>query len=125
MTLPEHDPSRIEVLALLADPKPMQALLAALRLEGVHIDACSDLHGARSSFLQNGGHNCLVVGPDVAPGIANKVAQTLGAVDPDLAMATFGPQLIDRPVVRTKKLSGFHPSSRAGQGALLRFLRSL
>tara|TARA_R110002072_G_scaffold46591_1_gene128781 strand:+ start:22178 stop:22555 length:378 start_codon:yes stop_codon:yes gene_type:complete len=125
MTSPEHDPRRIEVLALLGDPQPMQALLAALRLEGVHIDTCCDLQGARSTFFQNGGHSGLVIGPNVQPGIANKVAQSLGAIDPDLAMATFGPPLNDRSVLRTKKLSGFHPSSRAGQGALLRFLRSL
>ena len=125
MTLPEHDLQSIEVLALQADPKPMQALLSALRLEGVHVDVVGDLQTARSTFFRSGGHGCLVIGPDVPPGVANKVAQSLGAIDPDLAMATFGPQLSDRSPVRTARLAGFHPSSRAGQGALLRFLRSL
>ncbi|MFT4512532.1 MAG: hypothetical protein ACI91B_001228 [Planctomycetota bacterium] len=125
MTLPEHDLQSIEVLALLADPKPMQALLTALRLEGVHVDAVDDLQTARSKFFSSGGHGCLIIGPDVPPGVANKVAHSLDAIDPELAMATFGPQLNDRSVLRTAKLAGFHPSSRAGLGALLRFLRSL
>lgn len=125
MTLPEHDLQSIEVLALLADPKPMQALLVALRREGVHVDTAYDLQTARSTFFRAGGHGCLVIGPDVPPGAANKVVHSLDAIDPDMAIATFGPQLNDRSVVRTAKLSGFHPSARAGQGALLRFLRSL
>ncbi len=125
MTLPEPDLQSIEVLALLADPTPMQALLAALRLKGVHVDAVDSLRAARTSFLNSGGHGYLIIGPDVPPGIAKKVVHSLGNIDPDLAMATFGPHLNNRPVLRTAKLSGFHPSSRAGQGALLRFLRSL
>jgi hypothetical protein len=125
MTLPEYDLQSIEVLALRSDPKPMQALLLALRRAGLHVDAVDDLQTARSTFFRAGGHGCLVIGPDVPPGIANKVAHSLDGIDPNMAMATFGPQLNGRSLVRTAKLSGFHPSSRAGQGALLRFLRSL
>jgi hypothetical protein len=125
MTLPENDLRRIEVLALLADPKPMKALLSALRQEGVHVDSVDSLQAARSAFLNAGGHGYLIIGPDVPPGIAKKVAHSLAKIDPNLAMATFGPQLNGRSTLRTAKLAGFHPSSRAGQGALLRFLRSL
>lgn len=125
MTVPEHDLHRLEVLVLWADRTPMQALLSGLRVEGVQIDTASDLQGARNSFFRSGGHGCLVIGPDVPPGLANKVAGSLQAIDPDLAMATFGPDLNDRGLVRTAKLKGFHPGSRAGVGALLRFLRTL
>ena len=125
MTSPDHDHRRIGVLALLADPKPMNALLDALRLEGVEVDVVDNLHTARSSFFGAGGHDCLIIAPDVRPGVAARVAWSLGQVAPELAMATFGPTLQNRSVVRTAKLAAFHPSSRAGQGALLRFLRSL
>ena len=125
MTLPEKDQRRLGVLALLADPKPMHALLELLRQEGLHVDSVSDLHAARTSFFGSGGHDCLVIAPDVKPGIAAKVAVSLGQIDPGLAIATFGPELSDRSVVRTAKLGAFHPSSRVGQGALLRFLRTL
>ena len=125
MTLPENDLRRIEVLALLADPKPMQELLTALRRKGVHVDTADSLQAARSSFLNAGGHGYLIIGPDVPPGIAKKVSHSLGTIDPYLAMATFGPQLNGRSALRTAKLAGFHPSSRAGQGALMLFLRSL
>lgn len=120
-----NDDRNLGVLALLADPKPMQALLAALRDEGLCVDVVEDLPMARTSFFGTGGHDCLIIGPDVRPGLAQQVARSLGTVDPELAMATFGPALDGRSAVRTARLSGFHPGSRAGQGALLRFLRAL
>lgn len=112
------------MLALLADPTRMQPLLLQLRRLGLLVDTVCDLQSARTAFFSSGGHDCLVIAPDVRPGVANRVASSLGAVDPDLAMATFGPELRER-TTRTARLKSFHPGSRAGQGALLRFLRSL
>lgn len=120
-----NEDRNLGVLALLADPKPMQALLIALRDEGLSVDAVEDLPSARTTFFSSGGHDCLIIGPDVRPGLAQQVARALGLVDPGLAMATFGPDLGGRSAVRTARLGGFHPGSRAGQGALLRFLRAL
>ena len=123
--MPSNEDRNIGVLALLADPKPMQALLTALRGEGLAVDTVEDLPAARASFFSSGGHDCLIIGPDVRPALARQVARALGTVDPGLAMATFGPDLSDRSTILTARLRGFHPSSRAGQGALLRFLRTL
>lgn len=120
-----NEDRNLGVLALLADPKPMQALLIALREEGLAVDAVDDLPTARTSFFRSGGHDCLIIGPDVRPGLAQQVARSLSSVEPELAVATFGPDLSDRSAIRTARLGGFHPGSRAGQGALLRFLHAL
>lgn len=117
---------RIDVLTLLGDPVPMQALLAQLRDAGMRVDVARTLADARQLFFGSGGHDCLVIAPDIAPGLAIKVLQSLRTVDPHLPTATFGPDLrkSDAPT-RTAMLAGFHPSSRAGAGALLRFLHGL
>lgn len=104
----------------------MQALLQQLQAEGIAVDVATSLADARQLFFGAGGHDCLVVAPDVRPGLASQVWQSLRTVDPELPTATFGPDL-RRPEApsRTARLAGFHPSSRAGAGALLRFLRGL
>ena len=123
--LSTHEELSLGVLALLADPRPMRPLLQLLRQRGLQVDTAADLSAARRTFFGAGGHDCLVVAPDVARGLANNVAWSLGSVDPELAMATFGPDLRARSPARTARLAGFHPGSRAGQGALLRFLHTL
>ncbi len=104
----------------------MQALLRQLHEEGIAVDVAHSLADARQLFFGAGGHDCIVVAPDVRPGLASQVLQCLRMVDPELPTATFGPDLrrAEAPT-RTAMLAAFHPSSRAGQGALLRFLRGL
>jgi len=117
---------RIDVLTLLGDPVPMQSLLQQLRDEGISVDIAHTLADARQLFFGSGGHDCLVVAPDIGPGLATKVLQSLRTVDPGLPTATFGPDLHrEEAPTRTAMLAGFHPSSRAGVGALLRFLHAL
>lgn len=114
------------VLLLLADPAPMQPLRDHLQLLGMHVDAVADLAGARSAFFGAGGHDCLVLGPGVRPGLVRQVIASLRAVDPALPMATFGPRLPEpEPSGRHARLAAFHPGSRAGAGALVRFLRTM
>ncbi len=111
---------------MLADPTPMQPLLAHLQHLGMQVDVASDVATARALFFGAGGHDCLVVGPGVRPGVVSQVTRALRVVDPELAMATFGPALDAgaRPA-RSAMLAAFHPSSRAGTGALVRFLRAV
>ena len=116
----------MEILALLGDPRPMQALLNNLRKANIAVDVATSLKDARRVFFGAGGHDCLVLAPDVGPGLARKVMGSLRAVDPELAAATFGPGYRGNDNrSRTAVLAGFHPSSRAGTGALLRFLAGL
>lgn len=117
---------RLEVLAVLGDPRPMQALLANLQQQQVAVDVATDLVTAQTLFFGAGGHDCLVLGPDVRPGLAQKVMLSLRGVDPALATASFGPEIARAGgESRTAMLAGFHPGSRAGAGALLRFLAGL
>jgi hypothetical protein len=124
--LSARDDRHLGVLLLLADPTPMQALVEHLLVEGLSVDTALDLVAARRAFFGAGGHDCLVIAPDVRPGLAARVVSCLRTVDPQLAMATFAATPPgERPVRRTAVLAGYHPGSRAGRGALLRFLRSL
>jgi hypothetical protein len=120
------DDRRFGVLALLDQPTPMAALVAGLRQSGYAVDVVRDAAEARTAFFASGGHDCLVVAPDVRPGLARAIAASLRTVDPELPMATFGPSLgeAERPA-HEARLAGFHPGSRAGIGALLRFLGAL
>jgi len=114
------------VLCLLGDPLPMHGLLARLQQEGLAVDVAKDLGEARTVFFGAGGHDCVVLAPDLRPGFARDVVQSLLGIDPELALATFGPALAgpSRPS-RRAMLQSLHPSSRAGTGALLRFLQQL
>ena len=104
----------------------MQALLEGLREQQVAVDVATDLACARRLFFGSGGHDCIVLAPDVAPGLASRVLASLRSIDPDLASATFGPAVSARGCAsRTATLAGYHPGSRAGIGALLRFLAGL
>ena len=124
--MPPSDDRPLGVLALLDDPAPMQTLVSQLRSQGFLVDVAHDLAGARCLFFGAGGHDCLVVGPDVRPSVADRVLRALRSVDPDLPTATFGPALqLAKSPLRDAMLAAFHPGSRAGSGALLRFLRKL
>ena len=117
---------RLEILALLGDPRPMQPLLRQLRDRQIQVDVAKGLSDAQKLFFGTGGHDCLVVGPDIGPGLATRVLRSLRSVDPALATATFGPDIReDADKSRTAMLTAFHPGSRAGAGALLRFLAGI
>lgn len=121
--LPPQQP--IELLAVLADERPMQTLIEQLRQTGFTVDTAHDLESARQLFFGSGGHHCVVMGPGVAPGTAGAVVDSLREVDPELPAVTFGPRLsLDDAPSRTTRLV-FHPGSRAGVGAFLRFLQNI
>ena len=120
-----NEARRAGVLLLQDDPRPTQGLKQAPEREAVHVDVAVGLADARATFYRAGGHSCLVVGPDITPGVAQRVATSLRSLDPQLAIATFGPPLRHLGVVRVAHLNAYHPSSRAGQGALMRFLLTL
>ena len=121
--LPPHQP--IELLAVLADERPMQTLIAQLRETGFNVDTAHDLESARKLFFGSGGHHCVVMGPDVTPGTAGAVVDSLREVDPELPAVTFGPRLCRETAPSRTTTLVFHPGSRAGVGALLRFLQNL
>ena len=103
----------------------MQSLLSQLEDHGFAIDIARDLAAAQRAFFGSGGHHCIVVGPDVAPGLAGAVVDSLREVDPELAALTYGPELVRDDAKSRTTAVGFHPGSRAGAVALIRFLRGL
>lgn len=113
------------MLAVLGDNRPMQALIGHLQESGFGVDIAHDLAAARSMFFGSGGHHFIMVGPDVAPGLAGAIVHSLREVDPELPAITFGPSLERVATPSRTTAVGFHPGSRAGKGALLRFLREL
>ena len=116
---------RFDLLAVLGDERPMQSLLSTLSEQGFTIDVAKDAKSARDVFFSSGGHHCVVFGPDVTPGVAHAIARSLREVDPALPALSFGPKVeAEGQESRTESLR-LHPGSRAGQGALLRFLREL
>lgn len=103
----------------------MQALIGQLTEHGFAVDTARDLDAARQAFFGSGGHHCVVFGPDVAPGIAGAIVDSLREVDPELPALTYGPDLPQKAQESRTAAVSFHPGSRAGAVALIRFLRGL
>jgi hypothetical protein len=116
---------RFDLLAVLGDLRPMQALLTALSDLGFTVDVVKDAAAARTAFFSSGGHHCVVFGPDVTPGVAGAIARSLREVDPALPALSYGPRVDNQGQESRTESIGLHPGSRAGQGALLRFLAEL
>jgi len=116
----------VELLVIARDERTVVRLCAALEQHGVAVDIALSATQARDLFLARGGHQVLVVGPDAGQGLAQQVVQDLRCADPDLPVVAFGSGCFrSTPPAGLTRIAHFHPSSRAGIGALLRVLRSL
>ena len=116
----------VELLVIARDERTVTALCAALEQQGIAIDVARSTAQARDLFLDRGGHRLLVVGPDVGQGMAQQVLNALRSADPQLPVVVFGPGCFrSNPPDGLTRIPDFHPSSRAGIGALLRILRGL
>ena len=114
------------MLALVGAGGSMAPLLDELRRAGLRVDVAADLQAARTLFFGSGGHDCLLVAPDVVPALAKQVLRSLRGVAPELATASFSKAVLaeDSPL-RAARLTAYHPGSRAAVGAVLRFVRRL
>ncbi len=92
---------------------------------GFGIDQAADPDAARLAFFQCGGHEALVLAPDVAPGVGRRVLDNLRHMDPNLPVIVYGTPLSREPHLKGVTFMNLHPSSRAGKGAFLRVLRGL
>lgn len=108
---------------MCADSSRADGLLASLQRTGAVVDLAHDLAQARAVFLARGGHGWLVLLPDVMPALAAEAAHDLRALDDRLHVVVFGvEQLRDCQAARTVRLHAYHPSSRAGIGAVLKLI---
>ena len=110
----------VECLAVAAHQGTLRGLLPALRQRGAKVDVAADLAGALAAFEHRGGHSVLLLAPDLAPGVARKLLESLRAIDPGLRVLVYGHDTVGDAGV--ERLPQFHPSSRAGIVTALRAL---
>ncbi len=118
-------PEPVELLVIARAEQTVATLCSALEQEGIAIDIASSATQARDLFLDRGGHRLLVVGPDTGNGMAQQVAHVLRSVDPQLPVVAFGASFRGTPMKGLTRIPDFHPSSRAGIGAVLKVIRGL
>ncbi len=107
-----------EVLVLEGRPGSMRALADGLRNSGLLVDVTHDLREVRDAFFRRGGHDLIVIGPDLPDALSRATAETLGAIDDAVQIVVFGDRLPDTR--RATRVTAFHPGSRAALGAVLR-----
>jgi hypothetical protein len=126
MGMTDPSPRSPEVLALGGQSGAIERLAEALRNLGVRTEVTRSLAGLRDAFFRCGGHDVLLLGPDLPAHLARAAARSLAEIAPGLRIVAFGEALqrgdVAGPIVR---LQGIHPTSRAGVGAVLRVLREL
>lgn len=121
MGMPSDQKRRPELLALCREESSVQRLCQELCAKGLQVDLAMTLQELRSAFFRRGGHEFLILSPDLSPRMACAAVKTLRAVNPELALIVFGVALTRRDWARpVTRLPAYHPSSRAGLGAVLR-----
>ena len=120
------DSESTDILVVARSSSSVGRLLADLRQRELRVDVAADLIDARRAFLAGGGHRLLVLAPDLAPGAARSVFDSLRAVDPALEVVAFGRDILrEHRDPRLARAHSLHPDSRAGIGVVLKALRRL
>lgn len=114
-------PRRFDVLAIARDAATVSPLATFLKDLAVSIEIVHDVPDALRAFQDRGGHDALVLAPDVAPAIANEAMERLRSVDARLVVIVFGRNLLLHQK-RVLRLGGHLPNTRAGAFALWRGL---
>jgi hypothetical protein len=122
VTAPEA--SRVDVLALVGAATVVAGMLPILKSAGVNVDVVTTLRDGLRAFVACGGHQVLVLGPDLRPSLATQAVTQLRSVDPELLVVAYGEIGRDGADARMRRIPGFAPSSRAGAGALLKVIRA-
>ncbi|MBK8976523.1 MAG: hypothetical protein IPM29_11450 [Planctomycetes bacterium] len=115
MSSPTHRPR--ELLALEGRRGSLRKLAQSLRDEGHRVDLVHALDELRDAFFHSGGHDALLLGPDLPAGLARRAIDCLAAIDDALRILSFGRCGADN--ARVRRIHSFHPSSRAALGAVL------
>jgi hypothetical protein len=117
--------SRVDVLALSSAPQTLTALRRALLEAGFRWTRAATLADAQAAFLAMGGQDGLIIAPDASPSVAEQVVLSLRRLDPRLPVLVFGRDLLRgcTALGRVHRLPEYHPASRAGVGAVLKWAR--
>lgn len=116
----------VEILVICRDAGSVRSLVQGLSAHAHRIDVVGDLATAGNEFLARGGHDLLLIAPDLAPGRALAAVQRLREIDPDLPVLVFGEEpLRGQEIGHLHRIASFHPGSRAGLGAVQKLCCSL
>ncbi len=115
-------PAPMDLLAATSRCATMESLQHALAEKGIRMDLAQDMESARQNFFDRGGHDLLVLGPDLTPKTAMQLIENLQALDPDLPIVIFGSDLLRHEEINGCTRLSYHPSSRAAVGALMKIL---
>lgn len=111
-----------DLLVLSIDPARVTGLSAALADAGVRVDRVASMAESHARFFECGGHDALLVTPEVPAGLSAEVARNLRCLDADLLVMVFGAAQLREPALRRVARLHYHPGSRAGIGAVLKLL---
>ncbi len=85
------------------------------------LDVAGSMCDLRTAFFSRGGHEVFIVMPDVPVSLAERAVQALRELDSDVSVVVFGSGLRHAELPGTvHRCPEFHPTSRAGIGAVLR-----
>ena len=117
-------PTPGSVLAVLGPETSMAGLRKTLADLGMGFDVTHSRGEALARFFAMGGHDALLLGPDLAPGVAWDLAAAVRDMDPEIPVVAFGDHLARSPqrLAGATVLPDHHPDSRAGEAAVLRAL---
>jgi hypothetical protein len=111
---------RGEVLVLEARSAVLAPLVRALRRRGLEVERVDGLAALRAAFARAGGHDALVIAPDVPLTLAREAIATLRAVDPRLVVVTFDGGDGAAVPESDLHLAGLHPAAPVACGAIVR-----
>lgn len=120
-------PSALEILTIQSRSADWPQLAAELEQRRCTVDTVESFAEACEMFFVRGGHDLVVVGPDVPPSIARDCVRGLHTVDPNLPFIVFGDLALRGISVdgQLHRLRDFHPASRAGVVAVWRIATTL
>lgn len=113
---------RADLLVFSTEPARVIELSAALADAGIRVDNATSMAESHARFFECGGHDALLVAPDVPLRLSAAVAHNLRELDDELLLVVFGEAQLREPTLRRVTRLCYHPTSRAGIGAVLKLL---
>ena len=98
-------------------------LIEGLLAHNYTVDRATSIDETRELFLERGGHTMLVISAEVSSNLAQQAIDTLREIDESIPVVVFGElTLRDSATRNLHRIPSFHPSSRAGIGAIQKVL---
>jgi hypothetical protein len=118
----EPEALRADVIALTGTMGRLDSLLRGLARRGVGVDRVDGLADLLACFERAGGHDALILAPDLPQMLVGRAVASLSAIANDLLVVSFAHPLPQVPRSRLVSLHALHPASPLAVGAVLRAL---